>query len=58
VKQVPTLTVLNFDFVKPFVVPFRFQNVSRRVPCFDCFQYTSRQVANRNVCVRPTRGYG
>jgi hypothetical protein len=58
VKQVPTLAVLNFDFVIPFVVPFRFQNVTRRVTGFDCFQYTSRQLANRNVCVRPTRGYG
>jgi hypothetical protein len=55
---VPTLAVLNFDFVKPFAVPFRFQNVTRRVTGFDCFQYTSRQVANRNVGVRPTRGYG
>ena len=58
VKFVPGLTVLNFDFIIPFAVPFRFQNVTRRVTGFDCFQYTPRQLANRNVFVRPARGYG
>jgi hypothetical protein len=43
VKQVPGLAVLNFDFVIPFAVPFRFQNVTRRVTGFDCFQYRPRQ---------------
>jgi hypothetical protein len=55
---VPGLAVLNFDFVIPFAVPFRFQNVPGRVTGFDCFQYRSRQLANRNVFVRPARGYG
>jgi hypothetical protein len=58
VKPVPGLAVLNFDFVIPFAVPFRFQNVTRRVTGFDCFQYRPRQLANRNVFVRPARGYG
>jgi hypothetical protein len=58
VKQVPALAVLNFDFVVSFAVPFRFQNVTRRVTVFDCFQYRPRQLANRNVFVRPARGYG
>jgi hypothetical protein len=57
VKQVPGLAVLNFDFVIPFAVPFRFQNVTRRVTGFDCFQYRPRQLANRNI-VGPARGYG
>jgi hypothetical protein len=58
VKLVPGVAVLNFDFVIPFAVPFRFQNVTRRVTGFDCVQYTMRQLANRNVLVRPARGYG
>jgi hypothetical protein len=53
VKFVSGLAVLNFDFVIPFGVPFRFQNVTRRVTGFDCFQYTPGQLANRNVLVRP-----
>jgi hypothetical protein len=57
-KQVPGVGVLNFDFVIPFAVPFRFQNVARRVTGFDCFQYRPRQLANRNLFVRPARGYG
>ena len=58
VKQVPGLAVLNFDFVIPFAVQFRFQNVTRRVTAFDRFQYRPRQLANRNLFVRPARGYG
>ena len=58
VKQVMGMAVLNFDFVKPFAVPFRFENMTRRVTSFDCFQYRSRQLANRNVFVRPAGGYG
>ena len=50
-KQVPGLAVLNFDFVIPFAVPFRFQNVTRRVTGFDRFQYSPRQLANRNVFI-------
>ena len=30
-KPVPSVAVLNFDFVIPFAVPFRFQNVTRRI---------------------------
>lgn len=58
VKQVPGVGVLNFDFVIPFAIPFHFQNVTRRVTGFDCFQYRPRQLANRNLFVRPARGYG
>jgi hypothetical protein len=58
VKEVPSLAVLNFDFVIPFVVPFRFQNVTRRITGFDCLQYRTRQLANRNVFVRPAGGDG
>ena len=58
VKQVVGLAVFNFDFVIPFTVPFRFQNVTGRVTGSDCFQYRPRQLANRNVFVRPARGYG
>jgi hypothetical protein len=52
---VPGLAVLNFDFVIPFAVEFRFQDVTRRVTGFDCFQYRPRQLANRNVFVRSAR---
>jgi hypothetical protein len=58
VKQVSGVAVLDFEFVIPFAVPFRFHNVTRRVTGFDCLQYRPRQLANRNFFVRPARGYG
>ena len=42
VKQVPDVAVLNFDFVIPFAIPFRFENMTRRITGFDCFQYRPR----------------
>lgn len=36
-KQVPGVAVLNFDFVIPFAVPFRFQNVPGRVRASTAF---------------------